>query len=141
MKVYIATAFELFKDAEHAVALLEKAGHTITASWIPTARSLNGSDKSTTDPDLRRKEAEICLKDIRKSDVLLLLAPAESGCGMWVELGYTLGLIDSNWHKRVMMVGYGKERTLFCELNDVESYASVEDAIAAMVVAPLVMSL
>lgn len=137
MKVYIATAFGNFKQAEIAKRLLQELGHKCTARWIAVAKELNGNDAATVDPDLRKREAEKCLEDIDNLDTLLLLVPPEGGCGMWIELGYTLGLRGlyrppRSCTHRILAVGHAKERTLFCELFQVDVYDSLEDAINAL---------
>lgn len=130
MKVYIATAFGNFEKAEMAERLLLETGHTSTASWISVAKKLNGDDKGNVGSDVRRREAESCLLDIKNSDALLLLVPSKGGCGMWVELGYMIGM--RGVRANVLAVGPAQDRTLFCELPRVKLFSSLKDAINSL---------
>jgi hypothetical protein len=125
-RVYVATRFGLWRDADRAHELLRAAGHEPTSGWVEIARELDGRCDAVPIGDPRRKRnAENDLRDLCSSDALLLLVPAHGGTGMWVELGYAI-----HCGMRCVCVGPALERTVFCELT--ENYATVEQAVEAL---------
>ena len=128
MKLYIATRFDMWRDAKAAALKLADAGHEITSRWIQTAEDLDGECTAIPVGDDRRlTNALIDVFDIRRADGLVVLVPDESGTGMWWEAGFAYGI-----GKPVAYVGPGLERTIFAELcataESIDELLAVEEA-------------
>lgn len=124
--VYVATRFDMWRDAEHAANLLWEAGHLCTARWIEIARKLDGVCAAVPVGDPKRRDnAAMDLADIDAANAFMLLAPPEGGTGCWIELGYAMAK-----NKFCIAVGPALERTVFCELIPV--CETIEQAIARL---------
>ncbi len=86
MRIYIAAPFKHREKAREWASLLAAAGHEITSSWLWTMLD---------DDDYERhwkREAVRDLTDVRRADLLVLMAVNESGRGgCLMEFAYALG--------------------------------------------------
>lgn len=126
MRFYIATAFTNWKQAQSIAQQLEAAGHVSTATWLAVAQQLEGQCARVSDPEERKANARQDLEDIRSSNELILVTPAEGGCGCWLEVGYALGRSTS-----VSSIGPvdPRIRTIFGEI--IHHYPTVHHFFAA----------
>lgn len=126
-RIYVATRFEMWRTALDVHEALRLVGHEPTSRWVGIAKSLDGQCDAVSSPGERRSNAQMDLKDIARSDVLLVLVPTEGGTGMWVELGYAYAL-----GKRIHCVGPAKARTIFAELPGIKHHDVPLSALAAI---------
>ncbi len=136
MRVYVATRFGLWQDAHDANVALREAGHEPTSQWVAIAAELKGHCDAVPVGDPRRlANAKMDLGDLNRSDALIVLVPPDGGTGMWVELGYAIGL--NAWSDftplRIVLVGgpMALDRCVFCELVD-DVVHTVGEAIALL---------
>lgn len=115
---------------ERVVPPLERAGHTITSSWLMEAPGapVLGADDLLTNAELGRAKARECLRDIDRAEevVILTLWPSSTG-GFEVEYGYAL-------HSDKPVTIVGPEWNVFHALNDedgVTRYTTLEDFLQA----------
>ena len=111
MKVYIATAFSMWRNAQAARSLLEESGHEVTSRWIDVAASYDGKEPPGLSKAERRDHALGDLEDLDEADVLLLIVPPEGGTGCWWEVGHA-----RRGGQAVIAVGDICGRTIFGEL-------------------------
>lgn len=134
MRVYVATRFGHWRHAAAAHEALIAAGHVPTSQWVTIAADLNGQCDAVPVGDPQRlKNARMDLADLTRSEALLMLVPPDGGTGMWVELGFVLGLNSLAPSPRtVILVGEAPlERTVFCELVD-DVVTTVAEAVALL---------
>lgn len=111
MKVYIATAFSMWRAAQAARTMLEEAGHEVTSRWIDVAASFDGKEPPNMRSSERREHAEGDLEDLDEADTMILLVPPKGGTGCWIELGWSMAQ-----GKPVVAVGDVAGRSVFGEL-------------------------
>ena len=107
MKIYIAACFVQQAEVRTKALELEALGHECTSSWRYEKGAGDGSEPEMKD---HYTTAALCdLKDIGRSDVLLLLtAQVSRSGGKHVETGYALAK-----NKRVILVGPRRAENVF----------------------------
>ena len=116
MKYYLAAPYDCRGRAAHVAKLIsEISGWRCASSWI--AGNYPGSTE--------RDQAEDDLRDLRSSSALVLWLPQPSTAGgLWVEMGYALGM-----GTRVVVVATaGVPLPVFCAVDRVRFAASIEAA-------------
>ncbi len=96
MRIYIAAKWEKQSQCRILRAILQHLKHTVTAQWLDEPAECTSEEAAIRD-----------LKDIDRSDAVVVVNQDEGGCGMWVEMGYALAQ-----RKRVYLLGknFGEAR-------------------------------
>jgi len=83
-RVYIASCLENAVLCESVGNLLRKSGFKVESSWHDTTIDLRMLEGTLSNEE-RKKIASDCIKEVKNSDICLLIANKE-GRGCWIEL-------------------------------------------------------
>lgn len=91
MKIYVASSYVNYPEVKRWQHRLKLQGHTISHDWTPSETPEVSAPSETTLPMAeQRRFALEDLAGVDAADIVWVLAPAQGGCGCWVELGYAL---------------------------------------------------
>lgn len=132
MKIYVAGASVEASRASDFMARVIALGHSITHDWarvVATQRVL----ESRLPVEQRRQAMRDDLDGVREADLLIALIPRDSSSrGVWVELGYALGLRAAGEPSpAVWVAGADPLVSIFTEGADARHFSD-EDALHAL---------
>jgi len=127
MKAYISTKFENVGEFVIISKELERLGINTSIDWIKHESCKPfGYNK-----DLCKKQALEDLEAIQDSDIFIMYYDGKKkGSGMFLELGYALGLVDGG--KDMVIIAYGKDvehTSMFIHLDNVILKDTLEDVV------------
>jgi len=118
-KIYISLKFEEIEERyQHIKEKLEEAGYEVVSNWDKHQKC--SLEDNTFDP-IAKQQATEDLKGIEECDIFLIEYFGRKGTGMFLELGYALGL-----NKRIIAVGPEVlTSSMFMHLPIIEKYDGI----------------
>lgn len=120
MNFYISARFNNKEEVNKIKQIIEKNGHKVVSTWTEQKIIKPYNEK----PRDSQKYAKLCLKEIEKSNVFVLLSDKE-GTGMYFELGFAFYSFLNKKSPKIYVIGNYLSRSMFYFLPNVKLFPSI----------------
>lgn len=124
MNFYIAARFNKRGKVNKIKKFIEQNGHKVISTW-PEQNIIKPYDNNSK---LSQKYAKLCLNEIKKSDVFILISDKE-GTGMYFELGFAYHSHFKISRPKIYIVGKYLSRSMFYFLPEIKLFPDIKSVV------------